>query len=201
MNAEFSAHRLDGDLFLKLLIDLAIFRDGAAAMGTAVGQRRFEDFVNQVVGRDGTMSMLAIGSTAGPSGGLGILLGIAFGEWRRLPLIGALRLFELSLETNAFDLKTSIALLQYGDSPIALHASRADRSVHTVSVAKPAVRSCAAFVQVQGFHLGGRYTSTNKLYARGLRDIKGSGRKVTEVASVSVDLCNFWSVSALSDKI
>ena len=123
-------------------------------MGTAGGQRRFEDFVDLVVGREGAMSMLAIGRTAGPSSGLGVLLGLTLGERRGLPLVGTLRLFELSLEPIAFGLEAGIALLQFGDSPIASRASRADRSIHTVSVAKPPALSCATFVQVTGFRAG-----------------------------------------------
>ncbi len=80
-----------------------------------------------------------------------MLLGLALGEWRRLPLVGALGRFELSLETIAFGLETSIALLQFGYSPLTLRAAKADRSVHTVSVAKPTACSCATFVQVQKY--------------------------------------------------
>jgi hypothetical protein len=148
VNAEFSANGLDGNLFLKLLIDLVILRDVAAALGTAFGQRCFEDFVDLIVRRDGAMSTLAVSGTLGPGSGLGILLGFALGEGGRLPLVGTLGQFELSLETSAFGLKTSVALLQFGDSPIASRASSAERSVHTVSVAKPPACSCATFVHV-----------------------------------------------------
>src|SRR5450755_708495 len=101
-------------------------------MRTAVGQRRFEDFVDLVVGRDGTMSTLAVSGPLGPSSGLGILFGFALGERRRLPLVGTLGFFELSLETTALGLETGVAFLQFGDSPITLAATRArKKSSHT----------------------------------------------------------------------
>jgi hypothetical protein len=148
VNAEFSANGLNGNLFLKLAIDLVILRDVAAAMGTAVGQRRFEDFVDLIFGWNGSMSTLAVSGTFGPSGGLGILLGLALGEWRRLPLVGTRGLFELSLETIALGLETSVAFLQFSDAAIALSATRAMKNSHTDNVGKPPARSCATFVQV-----------------------------------------------------
>ena len=148
VNAEFSAYRLDGDLFLELLIDFVILRDAAAATRTAIGQRRFEDFVDLIVGWPGPMATLAVSGTTGPGGGFGIRLGLALGERRRLPLAGTLSLFELGLETIAVGLETGVALLQFGNATIALNASRADQSGHTVSVAKPADASCANFITI-----------------------------------------------------
>jgi hypothetical protein len=101
VNAEFSDNRLDGNLILKLFIDRIVLRDVAATMRTADRQRRFEDFVNLIVGRNGATCTLAVSGTAGPGRRLGIPLGFALGEWRRLPLVGALGLFELRLETIA----------------------------------------------------------------------------------------------------
>jgi hypothetical protein len=148
VDAEFSANGLDGDLFLELLIDFVILRDAAAAMGTTVGQRRFEDFVDLIVGRTGAMAMLAVSGAPGPGGGMGIRIGLALGERRRLPLANTLSLFELSPQTNAFGLETGVALLQFGNATIALNASRADQSGHTVSIAKPVDGSCASFITI-----------------------------------------------------
>src|SRR5262249_21222152 len=106
VNADFSANGLDGNLFLKLEIDLVILRDVAAAMGTAVGQERFEGFVDVLVGRRGAMAMLAIVGTAGPGSGPRLFLGLAPRKRCGLSLASALRLFELSLETIAFGLET-----------------------------------------------------------------------------------------------
>ena len=148
VNAEFSAYRLDGDLFLELLIDFVILHDAAAAMRTAIGQRRFEDFVELHVDWPGSMATLAVSSTTGPGGGFGIRIGLALGERRGLALAGPLSHFELGLETIAVGVETGVALLQFGNALIALNASRADQRGHKVSVAKPAAASCANFITI-----------------------------------------------------
>ena len=148
VNAKFSTNGLDGNFFLKLLIDLVVRGDVAATMGTAIGQRRFEDFVDLVVGEPGAMAMLAVVGAAGPGCGFGIRVRLALGEGCRLPLAGTLGFFELGLEANAIGLETSIVFLQFGDAPIALSASKAERSVHTLSVAEPVTLSCASIITI-----------------------------------------------------
>jgi hypothetical protein len=76
--------------------------------------------------------MLAIAGTAGPGRGAWLFLGLASGKRCGLALARALCLFELSLETVAFDLETGVALLQFRDATFALSATRADRSGHTI---------------------------------------------------------------------
>src|SRR5271167_5006669 len=61
VNAKSPANGPDGDLFLKLEIDLVGFGNVAAAMGATVGKCRFEGFVDLIVGRNGAMAMLSVG--------------------------------------------------------------------------------------------------------------------------------------------
>lgn len=138
VNAKSPANGPDGDLFLKLEIDLVGFGNVAAAMGATVGQCRFEGFVDLIVGRNGAMAMLSVGGAAGPGRGFRMFLGLALGERRRLSFVGSLGLLKLSLETG-------VATLQFGDAAIAFAATRADRGGHTATVDQAAPFSCASF--------------------------------------------------------
>src|SRR5258708_19748962 len=48
VDAKLSAHGLGGNVDLKLLVDVVILLDFAAAMGTTVGHRRFNPFVDRL---------------------------------------------------------------------------------------------------------------------------------------------------------
>jgi hypothetical protein len=119
VNAKSPANGPDGDLFLKLEIDLVHLGDVAATMGATFGQGRFECFVDLIFGRTGAMAMLAVSGAAGPGRGLRMFLGLALGERGRLSLVGTLGLLKLSLEAG-------IASLQFRDAAIAFAATMAD---------------------------------------------------------------------------
>src|SRR5262245_8205418 len=138
--------RLDGNVFLVLRIDLVLLGDVAAAKRTVFGQRSFERLIDLIRRRRQTLAMLAISGSLRPGSRPGILLWLALGERRCLPLARALGFVELRLEPLAFSLETGIALLQFADATLSLSAARAKERGHTVTLAECPARSCASFL-------------------------------------------------------
>ncbi|HLW63936.1 MAG TPA: hypothetical protein VKS79_01370 [Gemmataceae bacterium] len=125
---ELALNRLAWNLDLELLLNVG-FVDGTAAIGTGIGQRGFVDFVN-LLGRRRTMGLLAI-IVAGLAAGLFRLgLGRAFGERRRLTLVGPLEFGNAGFE--------------FGNALTQGLTGGADDRLHTFSVTGHADLSCAS---------------------------------------------------------
>jgi len=79
---------------LELLVDVVILGDGAAAVGTDIGERRFESLLDGFRRRRWPMRVLAMLLASFSSRFLGLRLWLAFGERSRLPLAGAFEFVE-----------------------------------------------------------------------------------------------------------
>jgi hypothetical protein len=134
-DAEFSANGLWGQIDLELLVDVVVFAEFAAAMGTVVRQRGVEDFVDDL----GRRRPMRVGPMLGPgfsAGLLGILARRPLGEGRGLPLAAARSFIEAFLEIGD-------PLLEFVDFAIASRASGAWRLVHAAKVGNRGLTSCA----------------------------------------------------------
>ena len=136
-NAEFSPHRLGGDVCLELLIDIVIRGDDAAAVRTGIGQRGFEGFVNGLGRRRRPMRVLAVLFADLAAGLFGRRRGFAFGERSGLTLGGAFLVLETLFEIGE-------PLFEFVDFAIALPAPRACRLVHIGNLGNRPRCSCAA---------------------------------------------------------
>jgi hypothetical protein len=97
MDVELAVNRLARDLDLVLLLDVG-FLDGAAAVGTDVGERRLMDFVDLRWRRWQSMALVAV-VVAGLAAGLfGLGLGWPLAKGSSLAFTGAQGLRELRFE-------------------------------------------------------------------------------------------------------
>ena len=60
VDAKPSAHGPGGDVGLELFVDVVILGDFTTAVGTSLGQRSFEDFVDSLGSRRRPMGVLAM---------------------------------------------------------------------------------------------------------------------------------------------
>ena len=133
MDVELPGDRLAGNLDLILVIDVG-FVDGAATVGAALRQRRFEELID-VFGRlaMGLGAVIVAGFAAGL---FGLGLGRPFGEGGGLAFAGAVLLVELLLQLDD-------AGLQSGDAALELLTPQTDGSSHAFTIAERESVSCA----------------------------------------------------------
>ncbi len=97
MNVELTNQRLARDFGLVLLDDVG-FRDGAAAVGTGLGQRSLVALVDLLGRRRRAMAVWAVVVAGLASGCFGLFLGRAFREGSGLAFASPLALFEGAAE-------------------------------------------------------------------------------------------------------
>jgi hypothetical protein len=146
VNPDEATNGLNGNIFLKLRIDLVVLGDVAAAKRTLFGQRSIKRLLDVVSSRRRAQTMLAVSLAGRSSRGLGMLFRLTLGKGRGLPFAGLSRRLELRFEPFIFGLETSDAVPQSADATISLRATRASEGGHTVTLAERPARSCASFL-------------------------------------------------------
>lgn len=111
VNVELPAKGLAGDFGLELVGGFG-FGDGRAAVGASVGQVRFEDFLDLVLGRCDPVSVWSVLVAGFASGSFGVGSGRSFTEGSGLPFALALGIFELCAKASDLGLQSlDLALL------------------------------------------------------------------------------------------
>jgi hypothetical protein len=104
VHVELPADGLAGNFGLELLSNLQ-FGDDRATVGASVGQVGFEDFVDLVLGRRGSVSVGSVLVTSFAPGFLGVGFGRSFSEGCRLSFALALGVFELCAQASDLGLQ------------------------------------------------------------------------------------------------
>jgi hypothetical protein len=153
MDPESSPHRLGGDIGLELLVDVVIRGDGAAAMGTSLGKRSFQDFVEHRGGWGWTMGVRSVRVTGLAAGFFAAWFGWAFRKRGSLPFAGAFLFLEPAFKLGDSFHELADALFESGDYAIALDTSRAwpNALLHADNLEKRLTCSCAETSLDYGF--------------------------------------------------
>ena len=157
MDVELAMKCLAYDFRLVLLLDFR-FLDLAATVGTGIGQRRFENFVDRF-GRL-AMGFDAIVLTRLAARFLRRPFRRPLRERRRLTLAGPNRFFQLVREPCHLRFQLSDPTLELDNPLVAFKTSLATNGVHARMLAPQLNCSCASLQKNRSWQRGRRYSNT-----------------------------------------